>query len=68
MTLNGKRTGFTLDDFEACARVVSMKRGLAKTIIRDTVQIVSKWCDYADDAGVLSGHRDQIRATPRLRW
>ena len=35
MTLNGKRTDFTLNDFEACARVVSMKRCLAKTIIRE---------------------------------
>ena len=31
MTLNGKRDGFTLEDFEACAKASLMKRGRAKT-------------------------------------
>ena len=37
MTLNGKRDGFTLEDFRACARSALMKRGRAETIVEEVV-------------------------------
>ena len=33
MTMNGKRDGFTLADFEACAKLAQMKRGRAAAIL-----------------------------------
>jgi serine/threonine-protein kinase HipA len=66
MTLNGKRDCFTLDDFNACARAASMKRGRAETIIDEVREVVKHWPDYADDAGVLPEHRDRIQKTLRL--
>lgn len=66
MTLNGKRDGFSLEDFKTCAGSVSMKRGRAETIINDIRTIVARWRDYAEEAGVTPGHRDRIWKTLRL--
>jgi serine/threonine-protein kinase HipA len=66
MTLNGKRDGFTLDDFNACAKTASMKRGRAEKIVDQVRDTVWRWKTYADDAGVARLQRDQIQATLRL--
>jgi serine/threonine-protein kinase HipA len=66
MTLNGKRDAFTLDDFRACAQVASMKRGRAETIIREVQAVVSRWPDYAGDAGVPESLREPIGRALRL--
>jgi serine/threonine-protein kinase HipA len=66
MTLNGKRDDFVLDDFRACARAASMKRGRAEAIIAEVRAVVSRWRDYADDAGVPAVWRDRIQKTLRL--
>jgi len=66
MTLNGKRDGFKLSDFEACAEVALLKRGEAKRIIQDVQRVVSQWRDYADEVGVDPQQRDGIQETLRL--
>ncbi|HNR94578.1 MAG TPA: HipA domain-containing protein [Kiritimatiellia bacterium] len=66
MTINGKRDGFTLDDFKACAEAASMKRGREKMIISEVHKAVSRWRDLADEAGVDSEQRDKIQKTLRL--
>lgn len=67
MTLNGKREGFTLDDFKACAKVASMKRGRAETIVKEIQEVVSRWRDYAEAAGVPDVWRENIQRTLRLQ-
>lgn len=66
MTLNGKRDDFTLEDFRSCAKAASMKRGRAETIVRQVQATVSRWLDYAEEAGVDPLQRDQIHRTLRL--
>ena len=66
MTINGKQDEFVLDDFRACARFASMKRGRAETIIDEVRTVVSCWRNYADAVGVADSHRDQIQAALRL--
>jgi len=66
MTMNGKRDGFTLDDFKACAQGASMKRGRAETIVAEVRAIVARWRDYADEARVNPAQRDKIQATLRV--
>jgi serine/threonine-protein kinase HipA len=66
MTMNGKRDDFKLDDFKACAKSVSMKRGRAENIIEEVRVSVLQWRKYADDAGVARLQRDQIQGTLRL--
>ncbi len=67
MTLNGKRDDFAIDDFKACAKAASMKRGRAETIVNDVQKTVSHWKDYADEAGVPVSTRDQIQLALRLK-
>jgi serine/threonine-protein kinase HipA len=66
MTMNGKRSGFTLEDFKACANSTSMKRGRAETIVDEVRDIVARWRDYADESRVNPEQRDKIQATLRL--
>jgi serine/threonine-protein kinase HipA len=66
MTLNGKRDDFVLEDFKACAKAASMKRGRAETILAEVQETVSRWPDYAEEAGVNPVQRDQIHHALRL--
>jgi len=65
MTLNGKRDGFTSDDFHACAEAASMKRTTAKSVLNEVTRVVARWPEYADEAGVNPDWRDRIQRTLR---
>lgn len=52
MSMNGKREEFTLDDFRACAKTLSMKRGRAEAIVAEVQETVAQWQGFADKAGV----------------
>ncbi|BDD87676.1 type II toxin-antitoxin system HipA family toxin [Desulfofustis limnaeus] len=67
MTVNGKRDDFTLEDFKACARSASMKRGRAESILKEVRETVARWREYADEGGVPASWRDQIHKTIRLK-
>ncbi len=66
MSVNGKRDGFTLEDFRACAKSALMKRGRAETIVEEVRAAVAQWPDYAVKAGVAEDWREQIRRNLRL--
>ena len=66
MTINGKRDGFSLDDFERCAESVSMKRGRARTILGEVREAVASWPERAAVAGVDEGDIALIGRTHRL--
>ncbi len=66
MTINGRNDGFTIDDFRACAKAASMKRGRAETIVEEVRHVVSRWKYYADAAGVDPAQGDRIQAALRL--
>ncbi len=66
MTLNGKRDGFLMEDFRACARTASLKRGRADLIVEEIRAVVKQWRDYADAAGVPARQRDKIQNALRL--
>ncbi len=66
MTMNGKRDGFTLADFRACARSALMKRGRAEAILEQVRATVAKWPEYAERAQVMSAWRKQIQNNHRL--
>ncbi|MBW9266154.1 MAG: HipA domain-containing protein [Candidatus Thiodiazotropha sp. (ex. Lucinisca nassula)] len=61
MTLNGRRDSFSLDDFRACAKSVSMKRGRAEAIVAEVHSTVSNWSQFAEQAGVPELMRRQIQ-------
>lgn len=68
MTLNGKRDGFTQDDFEACAKAALMKRGRAASIIGEVQAAVRRWPEFAAEARLAGEWRDGIQRTHRLSF
>lgn len=68
MTINGKQDGFTLRDFRGCAATAGLKRGLADTILDEVRTVVSRWPEYAEQAGVTPERRGQIKSTLRLEF
>jgi serine/threonine-protein kinase HipA len=68
MTLNGKRDGFVLADFRACARSAMLKRGRDKAILEEVCEAVRRWPEFAREAGVPPVQVRQIGRTHRLRF
>ena len=66
MSINGKRDGFTMEDFRACAKSALMKRGRAETIVEEVRAAVAQWPDYAAKARVAESWREQIQRNLRL--
>ena len=67
MTLNGKRDNFTLEDFNACAKSASMKRGRAAKIVAEVQATVSEWKSFAETAGVPDAMREKIQRMLNLK-
>lgn len=65
MTLNGKRDGFTREDFEECAKSSLMKRGRAATIIEEVQAAVKRWPEFAAQAQLADEWRDKIQNAHR---
>ena len=66
MSLAGKRDGFTFDDLEAVAEMASMKRGRAEAITREVTAAVTRWREFAEQAGVLPDQIEKIGNAHRL--
>ncbi|MEX0964525.1 MAG: type II toxin-antitoxin system HipA family toxin [Pseudohongiellaceae bacterium] len=66
MSLNGKRDNFTLDDFKACAKNISLQRNRAEEIVMEVQQVVRGWQGYAREAGVSENRALKIHNAHRL--
>ena len=66
MTLNGKRDGFSLADFDACAKAAMMKRGRAKAIVAEVLAAVERWQEFTAEAKLTEEVSDKIRRAHRL--
>jgi serine/threonine-protein kinase HipA len=66
MTMNGKRDGFTLQDFEACAISALMKRGRAATLLAEVQAAVRRWPEFAAEARLDDAWRQRIQDHHRL--
>ncbi len=65
MAINGNRNEFALSDLTEVGEKVSLKN--SKTIIAQTIAVVSKWEKYAKDAGVSIGQSKAIKKAHRLK-
>ncbi len=65
MSLNDKRDSFAIDDFKACAKNASMKRGRAEEIIHEVQAAVLQWKHFADESGVPPEIADGIAKAHR---
>ena len=66
MSMNGKRDGFTREDFANCARVAGLKRGRDMAILQEVQEAVSTWDRVATETGINKGLRERISASFRL--
>lgn len=66
MSLNGKRDGFTIEDFKACAKNASMQHGRAEDIVRQVQEAVLQWKRFADASAVPPARADGIAKAHRL--
>ncbi len=68
MSMNGKRDGFTMEDFAACGRKAALPQGRAHRIVADVTAVVSEWTSYAERVDVSAELTRAISATLRLRF
>ena len=68
MTMNGKRDGFTMEDFRACAKSALMKRGRAEKIVEEVCAAVRRWPEFAEQARVAKSRSAGIQKTHRLSF
>jgi serine/threonine-protein kinase HipA len=66
MSINGKRTGFTVADLRDVAAVAGLRRGRAEVILAEVAAVVSGWREVADEVGVDDQMADQIGHSHRL--
>lgn len=66
MTMNGKRDGFTIADFKACAEAGSLKRGRPEIIINEVRRAVVRWPEFAAIAHVSDDWIKKIKNALRL--
>jgi serine/threonine-protein kinase HipA len=66
MSMNGKRDAFTLEDFDAVGRTVSLKRGRARELVAEVAAAVARWPEFAAAAGVGDAQQSQVQAGLRL--
>ncbi|UPL51387.1 type II toxin-antitoxin system HipA family toxin [Hymenobacter sublimis] len=64
MALNGKRDGFTREDLRAVAREMNIKR--ADDLVDEVVAQVTRWPEFAAEAGVNDARTAAIAAAHRL--
>ena len=68
MTMNGKRDGFTMEDFRVCAKSALMKRGRAEKIVEEVCAAVRRWPEFAEQARVPKSRSAGIQKTHRLSF
>lgn len=68
MSINGKRSDFTLADFSAVGRFAALPRGRAQKIVKEVVGVVGEWESYAAAARVAEEHIRRIAPALTLHF
>lgn len=66
MSMNGKRDGFSLEDFIACGKNAGLKRGRAESIVAEVRDTVTRWPEFAGEAGVAEAWVNEVGRHLRL--
>ncbi len=66
MSINGKRTAFTVADLRSVAVLAGLKRGRAEAILGEVTAVVAGWPAIAEDVGVGEHMVERIARSHRL--
>ena len=66
MGVNGKFDGFTREDLMALADTVSLSKSIAAKIVEQVGRAVSRWEEFAAEAGAPEAYVQQIKTHQRL--
>jgi serine/threonine-protein kinase HipA len=66
MSINGKRDGFSREDFRICAKTALMKRGRADAILDEVLGAVLQWNGFASPAEVAPDKIEKIGRQHRV--
>ncbi len=66
MSINGKRDGFTREDFHSIGKVALLKKGRDKTILDEVIAAVKRWPEFAEVEGIPQRDIERIAAAQRL--
>jgi len=66
MRLNNKRDGFEASEFVALGRTVGLRRGRAKRILAEVVEVVAAWQDFADEVWIDRDWAEEVASNHRL--
>jgi serine/threonine-protein kinase HipA len=64
--MNGKFDGFTRDDLMALADTASLSKTIATEIVEEVARAVSRWEEFAAQAGAPEVYVQQIKSNRRL--
>lgn len=68
MSVNGRYADFARADLRAAEDVAGVRRGFADRVLDETVEVVSRWPAFADEARVAPEDVERIARTHRLAW
>ena len=68
MSINRKRDNFTLEDFRACSENALLRRGRWSDVLAEVQIAVSRWPEFAAQAGVPDDRAEAIGATHRREF
>ncbi len=66
MSINGKRDDFNRSDLIALARAAGIKKAPAKDMIGQVIEVIRRWPDFANNAGVDPKRIEQIKTAQRI--
>ena len=66
MSINGRRDGFSREDFAACARIGLLKKGRSDAILDEVRAAVARWPEFAAAAKLSPEKTETIARAHRL--
>jgi serine/threonine-protein kinase HipA len=68
LSINGKTSGFTVEDLKQLASYVGLPRGREKRILERTIAAFNGWKKLAVELGIPMRLQDRVLNTLRLQW
>jgi len=68
LSVNGKTSGFSMDDIKSLAAYAGLPRGREKHLLAQTVDAFSGWKDTASELDIPKNIKQHVLRTIRLNW